>query len=247
VSRRSLKQIVGIAVFAATAAYPQTAAPESSSASTIRPQGIHLYDVALYQSYYSSLLFGDASSGYDLSAGASVSLGWTRVRPRSSLFLSYTSSYTRDFTHSALNALNHNFSLTFGHKLSAWNFTGGVAASVMNTDQFLFEPDLFVRVTEAASTVDELAAALLRNTNFDNTYLAALLTGAPVLESPARSVFFGDRILNAAFQAALTRSDNGSRSLFQEAACAFRIFREPGTRPGSFHLWCLLPISGKPE
>jgi len=170
-----------------------------------RMQGVHIYNVAFYGSYYSSVLaMGSETGGYDISAGGSVTTGWTRTRATSSLFVTYTLSYMRDVTFSEFNSLNHAFSLAYTQKIgSNWKFTGSSSAGVMNTNQFLFQPNLFGEVISTATTADELSSALLTNTNFSNTYLASLLTGAPMLESPAREVLFGDRMLNASAQFAL--------------------------------------------
>jgi hypothetical protein len=202
--RRSLKLVIGAMVIAA-AASAQLQEGTSLGGTPARLEGFHLYNVTVYESYYSSLMTLGLPAGYDLAAGGSATLNWTRTRPTSSLFLSYTPTYIRDTTHPELSSLNHSFSLSIDHNVhSTWNPTFGVSMGVMNIDQFLFEPNLFTQVTQVATTADELAAALLSNTTFDNAYLAALLTGAPVLESPARNVFFGSRMLNTAVQAALT-------------------------------------------
>jgi len=203
-----LKQFIGIGVlFAAASAQPLASPQEAETSSNrlpVRLPGVHLYDVTLYESYYSSLLSSGSSTGYDLTTGGGATLGWARTRHRSNFFLNYTATYIRDFSRPEFNSLNHGLSFGFSRKLRGnWSFRGGTVTEVMNTTQFLFQPNLFSQVTERADTADELAAALLRNSNFDNAYLAALLTGAPVLESPARQLFFGDRVLNAAFQSSL--------------------------------------------
>lgn len=165
------------------------------------PQGFHFYSASVFSSYYSALPSISGETGYDVAAGGSAAVGWSRSRPGSSISLSYSISYNRDITYSLSNSLNHDLSITLQRGLGPhWSLSSGLSAQVTNTAEFLFQPNIFSRITDTPATSDELASAILGGTAYDNQQLAALLTGAPLLESPARQLFFGDRLLNAGLQ-----------------------------------------------
>src|SRR4051794_30764658 len=98
--RLTLKQMIANVAFASAASgQPQSGSQEpsnNSNGSPARLPGVHVYSVAVYGSYYSSLLAGGSPIGYDFATGGSATVGWTKTRPRSSVFLSYTSTYARD-------------------------------------------------------------------------------------------------------------------------------------------------------
>ena len=97
--------------------------------------------------------------------------------------------------------------ITVNQKLTnAWTLSTGLSASVLNTSQYLFQSTQYSQITATAATPDELAAAVLAGTTYDNPQLASLLTGAPSQEDPARRQIYGDRILNAALQTTATYS-----------------------------------------
>jgi hypothetical protein len=197
--------LVATALFAQAPTGAQDAA-SGSDGSPAHRSGVHLYRATFDGTYYSALPGRETSAtGYDVASGGSATLGWSRVHSRSSAFVTYTGSYVRDMTRSELNSLNHNVSLAVSYALpSRWRFTAAVQSQVANTNQYLFEPNRFTQITAAVNTADDLAAALFKNAQPTNAYLAALLTGAPVLESPARQVFFGNRIFTAAVDTTLT-------------------------------------------
>jgi len=182
---------------------PEASSQETTASSSSQGplDGIRITNASFYGTYYSSLAMVGGPSGYDVSAGGSATLRWSRMRSRSSISWNYTAAYTRDITYSAINALNHDFSLTYGYKIHPnWSLVGGVTAEVVNTYQFVFEPNSLSQALQVAGTPDELAATVLSNTSYDNTRLTALLTGVPSVNSPASRLFFGDRTLNAAFR-----------------------------------------------
>jgi hypothetical protein len=73
-------------------------------------------------------------------------------------------------------------------------------------------------VSQLPATFDDLAAALSIG-QFSNAQTASMLTGAPVLESPARSLLLGDRVLSYSAQAALNYA-HSSRLRFHFASFA---------------------------
>jgi hypothetical protein len=164
-------------------------------------QGFHLYTLSIYNSYYSNLPYNTgAGLGSDISAGGTMSMGWVRSRPRSSVSLNYSPSYTRDFTYSQWNTLNHAFSFSASRSLTPyWALTVSTSAEVMNRSNFLFAPTSFSRIVATAATPEELAAAVLPGVAHDNTELASLLTGTAIPVNPGQTLF-GERVLNASFQ-----------------------------------------------
>ena len=165
--------------------------------------GLRLQNVSAYVSYYSSSTLAGVQPGLlgsDLTAGGSVTLGWTEVRSRSTFLLNYTAAYSPDITYSQFDALNHNATLSFSRTLSSsWTLTASSATQVMNTSQFVFQPGTASQVGQLAATPDELAAAAFSNATYNNPRLASILTAAPLLDAPTRQVFFGDRLLNTSF------------------------------------------------
>ena len=180
---------------------------EQTSPFPFKQQGISVSNISVYSSYYSTEpSVATAQSGYHTILGGSAAITWTRSRPRYSMSLSYVPSYIRDLSqdvsYSTLNPINQVFSFTLGQKLSpTWTFTSGVSTSVLNTTAFLFQPSQSAQVAGAAATPDQLAAAVLGGGAYDNGQLSALLSSAPLLESPAQRQAFGDRIFNATFRA----------------------------------------------
>jgi hypothetical protein len=203
-----IKQTFVMAFLAAAAVPAQSQDVDAGSAlAQASRQGIRLNGVSAFGSYSTSSGLAGNQSGYDFTTGASMSVSSSWTRPRYSVFLTYSASYARDFSYSELNSLNHDFSLAFSRKVSpTWSVTGGVGAQVLNTTQFIFQPNASSQIANVAATADELAATSFSNSNYNNESLAPLLIGAPGLDSPARRLLFGDRTLSTAFQMAATHT-----------------------------------------
>jgi hypothetical protein len=203
-----IKKTFVMAVLAAAAvpARPQDTGTGSASALTSH-QGIRLNSVSAFGSYSTSSALAGNQSGYDLTTGASMSVSSNWAGPRYSFFLNYSASYAKDFSYSELNSLNHDFSLAFSRKVSpTWSVSGGIGAQVLNTAQFIFQPNVSSQIANVAATADELAATSFTNSSYNNASLASLLIGAPGLDSPARQLLFGDRTLSTAFQVSATHT-----------------------------------------
>jgi hypothetical protein len=169
--------------------------------------GFNIYDVSGAFTYLDSGVPGTANSALLSPNGApfestsfgtgSVTVGWERQRPTSSAAVYYTPSYTANANYPEWNNFGQNLILRLGspRRLSRkWRFNFAVDGNISNLQQFLFNPPLYSNVVSAPSTFEELSGAVL-NGAFTNDQLASLLTGAPVMDAPARSMFFGDRIL----------------------------------------------------
>jgi hypothetical protein len=108
--------------------------------------------------------------------------------------------------HSNLNAFNHALSFTVNREVTRKvRLSLGMAASYSNIDQLLFTPTSFQRAAALPATLDDFANSLLA-TPFTSDQLAAMLTGLPVAESPARLLLFGDRTLSTSANTSLSYS-----------------------------------------
>jgi hypothetical protein len=133
----------------------------------------------------------------DETLGGAASVGWSRRGQKTNLSIRYTLSYDGYVHYSSLNALNHSLMFSGNRRLSAkWTLGFSASSAISTYDQMLFDPTIFSSVAAAPGTFDDLAAAVLAG-KYNNDQLASLLTGAPVLESPARTVFFGDRVFTS--------------------------------------------------
>jgi hypothetical protein len=77
------------------------------------------------------------------------------------------------------------------------------ASSISTYDQLLFNPTLFGSLVAVPATFDELSSAVLAG-KYTNDQLASLLTGVPPIESPASTVFFGNRMFSSSGGASLS-------------------------------------------
>jgi hypothetical protein len=169
-----------------------------------RRGGFHLYNVtgfvgweSVASPYGSGYLLPSTSGlGGDETYGAAATVGWTRPTERSNISLMYTASYGGRVRYSDWNAVNHFITLSANRQLSRkWN-VGLSGTSVISTyDQLLFSPTLFGSLSAAPGTFDDLASAVLAG-KYTNDQLASLLTGAPVIESPSRTLLFGNRVFS---------------------------------------------------
>ena len=138
----------------------------------------------------------------DLGLGGSARLEWKSIGEKSRIMFSYTPSYTGRLRFAAWNALNHSASFNAARRFGRWDFGFSAGADLSNLSEFLFTPTVFASVAAVPVSFNELASAVLTGT-YTNAQLASLLTGAPVVESPARNLFFGDRMFTSGAQASL--------------------------------------------
>ena len=187
-----------------TAAFAQ--APMDSPALS-RRGGIQLHSLATHAGYSSQAfpldggsVLRDADLGWDLDVGARATFGWNRFGRQNNFSLTYTPSYTARARYSEWNTVNHALTLTAGRKAGhRWSLNLAASAMAGDLENYLFTPTVFGRVAEIPATFDELANAILAG-KFTNDQLASILTGAPVLESPARVTLYGDRVLSASLR-----------------------------------------------
>jgi hypothetical protein len=174
--------------------------------------GIRLYGVSAFSGYSTSaypaslgqIPNGGAGLGADVNYGATASLGWQYHRDRSDFSLLYSGTYAGMARYSDTNAYNQFLALSASRKLSAkWVVTLSGTGSDSTIIESLYQPSTVGLATQTPATFDDLAAAFSIG-QFSSSQVASTLTGAPQLESPARSLLLGDRILSYSGQASLT-------------------------------------------
>jgi hypothetical protein len=189
----------------ADAQIPLYGAPTGGTASHL--SGFNLYDVTGSINYLASGLPGVTNTALLAPNGqpfesnyfgtGSVTVGWERHRSQSIASIYYTPSYTANGTYPEWNNFGHVLVMRFGspRRLSQkWRFNFSVDGNISNIQQFLFTPPVYANAVAAPGTSNDLSSTVLTG-NGGNDQLSSVLGGAPIVESPARSLFFGDRIL----------------------------------------------------
>jgi hypothetical protein len=189
--------------------------------------GIHLYGVSVFSGYSTSAYpvglgntpLGAGQLGGDTSFGGSASLGWQYHRQRWNFSMMYSGTYGGMVRYSDANAFSQNLSLSASRMLSPkWTLTFSGVSSDNTTVEFLYQPSSIGVVSQVPATMDDLAAAFSLG-QFSGSQIASTLTGAPLLESPARSLLLGDRILSYSGQMGLNYA-HSSRLSFHLASFA---------------------------
>src|SRR5215469_9391410 len=172
--------------------------------------GLHLVGLSAFGGYSTSAYpqaglnlsatSGLGNLGGDASYGATASVGWQRHREKTDISILYTGSYNGMVRYSNLNAYNQSLSISAVRLLTPkWTFSFTASGQDENLAQYLFQPSSFSILTQVPSTFDDLAAAVAIG-QFSNAQVASMLTGAPVLQLPGRSLLTGIRILSYAAQ-----------------------------------------------
>jgi hypothetical protein len=181
---------------------------EATDLTSASPSGFRISSLSGYAVYYSSGLpegsiqpTGMALPS-DLGLGGSAQLDWTYIGEKSRVMFSYTPSYTGRLRFSAWDALNHSASFNAARQFGRWKFGLSAGADLSSLSESVFSPTVFASVAAVPATFNDLASALLTG-SATNAQLASLLTGAPLVESPARNLFFGDRMFTSAAQTSL--------------------------------------------
>jgi hypothetical protein len=162
--------------------------------------GFQLYNVTGFAGWESVANpqggFVPAGSGLkgDELLGAGASAGWSRRGKKTSISIMYSLNYMGQIRYSSLSALSHFVTLNASRQLGTkWRMSLSGSSALSTYDQLLFTPTVFGSLVAVPATFDDLAGAVLAG-KFTNDQLASLLTGAPLIESPARTLLFGDRV-----------------------------------------------------
>ena len=194
-------------------------AQETVPAATAPYRGLELRSISAYAVYYSNTMPGSGGFqalptqlGADIAMGGSAQIGWMRTGQHSTFSLVYTPSYTGRVRYSSWNALNHALSLNAARRIARWDVRFSVSADLSNFEGFLFSPTAFDNVASAAPNSADLSAAVLGQPS-GNTQVSAILNSAPVVESAARALLYGERVFTSAAQATVSYSFSPRLSL----------------------------------
>lgn len=209
--------------------------------------GIHLYDVTGFAGWVSQVspqggfyLPNSAGLKGDEMLGGSATVGWSRGL-KNNISIVYTASYSGEFRYSNLSALSHFFTLNSSRHLGSKWTLGLAATSALSTyDQMLFSPTVFSSVAALPGTFDDLASAVLTG-KYNNNQLASLLTGAPVIESPARTLFFGNRVFTSSAATSLSYAHSQRLSINFSASASRSEHLNDGNNPNDIQYIYLLP------
>ena len=190
------------------------------------PDGLHLYGLSIFGGYSSTPFLGGQATGLGYAGeglgaeeyvGAAASLGWYHRGPNGQFSVSYSASYDRRLHYVDLSGLSQFLSFQGVRRISRrWDYSMGGAVSDLDYAQFLFTPNLFSQFASTPGTFQDLSEALLEG-KYTSSQLASLLTGAPVLDTPARSLLFGNRVFNASITNSLTYHATGRLSISASA------------------------------
>jgi len=182
--------------------------------------GIHLYNASVFGAYYSGGLpgmYGQSSYNSllldDGMIGASASIGWRKSSERTRFSGTYSASYMSQFQYSQLSGFSQSLGLQFSRKLGArWSFDLVTSAGVRNAEASIFSPTAYASLASAPSTFDALTQVVASG-NLNNNQIASLLTGAPILSSPAQTLVFGSQYFYSSAQTSLTYTRSSRLSL----------------------------------
>jgi hypothetical protein len=172
------------------------------------PSGFRLQNVSVFMTYYSvapeqSYTTGIGSLKSDTAVGGAASLGYTKFGERSSTSFVYAASYTERLRYSG-NAVNHSLSLNWRRNLTPkWSFTFSVSGSASSISDTLLTSTALAKVVDTPATFEEFTSAIVTGRSTNNQ-LAAILTNAPIIESPTGLQLYGSRALTASVQSGMT-------------------------------------------
>jgi hypothetical protein len=176
------------------------------------PGGIKLYGAYISSGYYTGYVPGLGATGSLPLEGGSAALsggatfGWARTKTLNSISVSYSPSFSMQVRRTDLRAVNHSFSFAWNRKLARrLRFSFSAGASVSNALQSLLSPGAYGQLAGVPATFEELASAVLEG-RYSNGAFAAILTGYPFLDSPTRTLLYGNRVLSVPVSASLAYS-----------------------------------------
>jgi hypothetical protein len=188
---------------------------ETNVAAPERRGGLQLRSISAYGIYYSSGLLngpvglqaGGSNLSSDVSLGGSMLIDWAKFTDRSNVSISYSPSYIGRVNYSSLDALNHRLSFNTSRKLAPrWVFVFSSAGDYSSTEQSLFASTSLSTVASVPATFGDLASAMLSSKFTNNPQLGVALTNSPLVESPVRTLLYGQRMLTASARTSLSYS-----------------------------------------
>ncbi len=186
--------------------------------SDLRQNGFGLYSASIFGAWFSSgqgqlLTLGTTNLPADGAYGGAASGGWTHGTAISNISVVYSFDYTARVRYSALNAMNHSLTIGSTHRLSPrltenYNAT----AAISNLAHSLFQPGVYSQVAALPVSFGTFQNTVL-NGSLSDASIASTLTGTPILDSPAQTLLFGTRFLEASMSNTLSYAYSQRTSL----------------------------------
>lgn len=166
--------------------------------------GFEVYSVGIFAARSETDATVDSSNGLlgtyrDLSTGISASFGWTRKTYRGTTSLFYSGTYAARPGNVSLSSDSHTFGFRRGRSLGRLTWDLSAQGLLLNSQELLFSATALSGITSSAITFGDLTGAALKG-NFSSGQLPSLLTGAPVVNSVAQTLFLGNRVINSAIR-----------------------------------------------
>lgn len=171
-------------------------------------RGVHIYGASVYVGASTSAYpttgidlsqsqrLGIRALGGDVTYGGQVGFGWQHHGTRTNLSATYSGGYDGMVRYSDVSAFNQSANFNLSRQLSPkWSATVALTGMDNTMAQYLFQPPKISGAVQSRATFDDFAAASGVG-QFSNAAIASMLTGTPVLESPAQSLLLGTRILS---------------------------------------------------
>ncbi len=206
IRRRTLRYAIA-AVAGMTALYgqPQGAPPANPGG------GLRLENIAGFTTYYSSPgepygPVGNVALERQSSVGGTATISYNRFQERSGISFSYRPSYLMGLGEYGVQSHNHSMSFSYRRNLSPkWTHSVSVSGAINSLSDSLFVPTSLSTVASTPATFDQLSSAIVGG-RYTNSPLTAALTSAPVVESPAAWVLYGNRLLTSGATSSLSYS-----------------------------------------
>ena len=179
-----------------------------NSTAGVQPNGLRIYSVSVFSSYSSAALpYGSdtASSGiifpgllhtgFDITSGGSVMVGWGKSFKKSTVSVMYSPSYARHTRYSQWSSLAQTLALSWSTQLgSRWTWSAGISAATSTADVIMFQPNQSLNLASVPSTFEDLSSAVISGRTTDPQLSAALGAGGAGF-SPQDQLIFGRRML----------------------------------------------------
>ena len=207
-------------VMAGRGAWAQSAISPVTSFLPVR-NGFGVDGVTVFSQYYSvarpAFALGASQPvnlGFDVASGVEGTLGWNHTGPRGSAALTYTGSYAARARYSDWNANDHALGLRLDRQWGrSWSLSGSAHGGLQTLDRSLFQNQQLISWAAQPATFDDLAASMLRGA-YSNEQLASMLTGLPVVATPAETLIYGSRFISSGASATLSYARSARLRLF---------------------------------
>jgi hypothetical protein len=128
--------------------------------------------------------------------GGTASFGYVKtLGERSRFYILYAPGFSVLPQDLSQSTMSHRLNMNFSDELSSrWDFHFALNASYAELQEYAFEAAQIGQVAQVPGSMEDFLNGVL-NGQYNNTQIASLLTGAPILEAPARSSIYGNETL----------------------------------------------------